>query len=153
MLLSILQLETWSVDINQYVLEECDDSIEYSVRISAQHVLQEMSRVLGEVGQVAIFKAAQICLQSAVEQQQQHGGVEGRWWKLRESGLLAIGVLIEDTESDSFFCAGASDTPGTRSAPRPCALVFLSHPPDTVSLGILLRARSRPSRGHARPGA
>eukprot|EP01048_Picozoa_sp_COSAG05_P029191 COSAG05_NODE_9466_length_622_cov_0.889101_1_plen_62_part_00 len=35
------QEETWDADLNQYVLEEGDDSFEYSLRLSAQQVLRE----------------------------------------------------------------------------------------------------------------
>eukprot|EP01048_Picozoa_sp_COSAG05_P025387 COSAG05_NODE_6434_length_958_cov_5.171239_1_plen_108_part_10 len=89
----VWQLETWDSDLNQYVLEEGDDSYEYSIRLSSQHVLQEISRTYGEQGQSAIVAAAQQLMHEATVQRQQGSP---KWWKLREAGLLALGITLED---------------------------------------------------------
>ena len=53
-----MQLAIWEGDLNQYVLEEGDESFEFSVRLNAQHVLQEISSNFGPAAAEAISTAA-----------------------------------------------------------------------------------------------
>ena len=93
------QLATWSEDLNQYVLDEGDESFEFSVRLVAQHVLREISRMFGSRGQVAIGAASQ-SLMAQGDTLRQSGNPH--WWKCREAGLLGLGILAEDLEDDAY---------------------------------------------------
>ncbi len=93
------QLATWSEDLNQYVLDEDDESYEFSVRLVAQHVLREISRMFGSRGQVAIGAASQALMEQG-DQLREAGSPH--WWKCREAGLLGLGILAEDREDDDY---------------------------------------------------
>ena len=93
------QLATWSEDLNQYVLDEDDESFEFSVRLVAQHVLREISRMFGSRGQVAIGAASQSLMDQG-NQLREAGSPH--WWKCREAGLLGLGILAEDREDEDY---------------------------------------------------
>ena len=85
--------------MNQYVLDEGDESFEFSVRLIAQHVLREISRMFGSPGQVAIGAASQARLEQA---DKLRGAGSAHWWKSREAGLLGLGILAEDLEDEDY---------------------------------------------------
>ena len=91
------QLATWSEDLNQYVLDEDDESYEFSVRLVAQHVLREVSRMFGSRGQVAIGGASQSLMEQGATLR---AAGSPHWWKCREAGLLGLGILVEDVENE-----------------------------------------------------
>ena len=90
-----MQLAIWEGDLNQYVLEEGDESFEFSVRLNAQHVLQEISSNFGPAAAEAISTAAHARLEEA---ERLRAAAHSQWWKCREAGLLALGILAEDLQ-------------------------------------------------------
>ena len=90
-----VQLAIWEGDLNQYVLEEGDESFEFSVRLNAQHVLQEISSNFGPAAAEAISTAAHARLEEA---ERLRAAAHPQWWKCREAGLLALGILAEDLQ-------------------------------------------------------
>lgn len=95
----VAQLATWSEDLNQYVLDEDDESYEFSVRLVAQHVLREVSRMFGSRGQVAIGVASQSLMAQGATLR---AAGSPHWWKCREAGLLGLGILVEDVENEDY---------------------------------------------------
>lgn len=69
------------------------------MRLVAQHVLREISRMFGSHGQVAIGAASQSLLEQG-DKLREAGSPY--WWKCREAGLLGLGILAEDMEDDGY---------------------------------------------------
>ena len=82
-----MQLAIWEGDLNQYVLEEGDESFEFSVRLNAQHVLQEISSNFGPAAAEAISTAAHARLEEA---ERLRAAAHSQWWKCLARGICLL---------------------------------------------------------------
>jgi hypothetical protein len=132
------QLTTWSEDLNQYVRDEDDESFEFSVRLVAQHVLREISRMFGSRGQAAIGAASQRLMDQG-NQLREAGSPH--WWKCREAGLLGLGILAEDREDEDYHAnlpAGKCCLMHARCSNNACLSVFDTTAESSGWLSVLI---------------
>ncbi|XP_059648675.1 uncharacterized protein LOC132294728 [Cornus florida] len=84
------QVQTWSLDANQYVADE-DDST-YSCRVSGALLLEEVINSCGKEGIDAIIDAVK---KRVSESQQEKATGSAVWWRIREASLFALASLSE----------------------------------------------------------
>ncbi|KAJ8548086.1 hypothetical protein K7X08_021322 [Anisodus acutangulus] len=84
------QVHTWSVDANQYVADEDDNT--YSCRASGALLLEEVISSCGTQGIHAIIDSAKTRFRES--QQEKTSGASG-WWKMREATLFALASVSE----------------------------------------------------------
>ncbi|KAK1389897.1 importin-9 [Heracleum sosnowskyi] len=84
------QVHTWSLDANQYVADEDENT--YSCRVSGSLLLEEIISSCGTEGINAIVEAAR---KRFVESQQEKAAGSSGWWRMREANLLALTSLSE----------------------------------------------------------
>ncbi|RWS09017.1 Importin-9-like protein [Dinothrombium tinctorium] len=95
------QIQCWSVNPDQFVEDEDDDSFSYTVRQSALDVLLSLAREYEEnesPKENELFQASFIAaLKKLFEEsnQQRANPKNNWWWKLQESGFFALGSLSE----------------------------------------------------------
>ncbi|ETW01563.1 hypothetical protein, variant [Aphanomyces invadans] len=76
------QLELWSDDPNQYIIDEDDDSLQHNVRNTGADLLRELEATLGSTVLTATIQATQRRLAEPS-------------WRLQEAALLVMGALAE----------------------------------------------------------
>ncbi|XP_073314450.1 uncharacterized protein [Primulina huaijiensis] len=84
------QVHTWSLDANQYVADEDDNT--YSCRVSGALLLEEIITSCGMEGLNAVIDSLKRRISDS--KQQKDSGTPG-WWKLREATLFALGSVSE----------------------------------------------------------
>ncbi|XP_074383477.1 uncharacterized protein LOC141725016 isoform X3 [Apium graveolens] len=84
------QVHTWSLDANQYVADEDENT--YSCRVSGSLLLEEIISSYGTEGINAIVEAAR---KRFVESQQEKAAGSSGWWRMREATILALSSLSE----------------------------------------------------------
>lgn len=84
------QVHTWSLDVNQYVADEDENT--YSCRVSGSLLLEEIVSSCGTEGIHAITEAAR---KHFIESQQQKAAGSPGWWRMREATLLALASVSE----------------------------------------------------------
>ncbi|KAI0216737.1 Importin-9 [Lamellibrachia satsuma] len=84
------QVSLWSLNPDQFVEDEDDDTFSYSVRISAQDLLLSLSSQFPKQAAPAICQAVMTHLQEA-ETAKTTGQVH--WWKEHEALMLALGSV------------------------------------------------------------
>lgn len=84
------QVHTWSLDANQYVADEDDNT--YSCRVSGALLLEEIITSCGMDGVDAVIDS--IKRRISESQHQKDNGVPG-WWRLREATLFALASVSE----------------------------------------------------------
>lgn len=85
------QVHIWSVDANQYVADEDDNT--YSCRVSGVLLLEEVVSSCGMDGIDAIIDAAK---KRFIESQQEKAAGSTMWWRMREATLFALASLSEN---------------------------------------------------------
>ncbi|KAG9156858.1 hypothetical protein Leryth_020167 [Lithospermum erythrorhizon] len=85
-----IQMHSWSLDANQYVADEDDNS--YSCRVSGSLLLEEIVNACGAEGVVAICDGAKRRFKES--QQAKTVGSTG-WWRIREATLFALASVSE----------------------------------------------------------
>ncbi|KAK7275122.1 hypothetical protein RIF29_16229 [Crotalaria pallida] len=84
------QVHTWSVDANQFIADEEDNT--YSCRISGVLLLEEVANSFGDEGVLAIIDAGK---QWFTESQIRKAAGNASWWRIREATLFALSSLSE----------------------------------------------------------
>nr|XP_061814396.1 importin-9-like [Nerophis lumbriciformis] len=84
------QIKVWSANPHQFVEDEDDDTLSYTVRISAQDLLLAVAAEFQNESAVALAAAATRHLQEA-EQAKNSGNQH--WWKIHEACMLALGSV------------------------------------------------------------
>ncbi|XP_004068747.1 importin-9 isoform X1 [Oryzias latipes] len=84
------QIKVWTANPQQFVEDEDDDSLSYSVRISAQDLLLTVAAEFQNESAAALAAAATRHLQEA--EQAKNTGNE-HWWKIHEACMLALGSV------------------------------------------------------------
>ncbi|KAF6722476.1 Importin-9 [Oryzias melastigma] len=84
------QIKVWTANPQQFVEDEDDDSLSYSVRISAQDLLLTVAAEFQNESAAALAAAATRHLQEA--EQAKNSGNE-HWWKIHEACMLALGSV------------------------------------------------------------
>ncbi|KAL7610873.1 hypothetical protein Lser_V15G11924 [Lactuca serriola] len=84
------QVHAWSMDANQYVADEDENT--YSCRVSGSLLLEEIVISCGIDGVYAILNAAK---QRFDESQQQRLKGSADWWRMREATLFAVSSVSE----------------------------------------------------------
>ncbi|CAN4124710.1 unnamed protein product [Withania somnifera] len=84
------QVHTWSVDANQYVADEDDNT--YSCRASGALLLEEVISSCGKEGIHAIIDSTKTRFRES--QQEKASGASG-WWRMREATLFALASVSE----------------------------------------------------------
>lgn len=84
------QVHTWSVDANQYVADEDDNT--YSCRASGALLLEEVISSCGTQGIHDIIDSAKTRFRES--QQEKASGASG-WWRMREATLFALASVSE----------------------------------------------------------
>ncbi|KAI3699168.1 hypothetical protein L2E82_43257 [Cichorium intybus] len=84
------QVHAWSMDANQYVADEDENT--YSCRVSGSLLLEEIVISCGIEGVYAILNAAK---QRLDESQQQRIKGSADWWRMREATLFAVSSVSE----------------------------------------------------------
>ncbi|CAG8628530.1 5148_t:CDS:10, partial [Ambispora leptoticha] len=87
------QVETWLNDSNQFVEEDDEDTIKFTIRVSAEELLQILLDKFPELA----FQALQEATQKHIEASHK-ARVAGdpAWWKIQEACLKAIGFISEE---------------------------------------------------------
>ncbi|GAX82463.1 hypothetical protein CEUSTIGMA_g9890.t1 [Chlamydomonas eustigma] len=87
MQMTYAQTECWSLNVNQYVADEEEET--FNARVSGELLLGDVCEIFGEEALSATFEAIERRMAESAQAK-----VEGRdvWWKLRESALQAVGV-------------------------------------------------------------
>jgi hypothetical protein len=84
------QVHTWSLDANQYVADEDENT--YSCRVSGILLLEEIISTCGAEGIQAIVDASN---RRISESQQEKAAGSSSWWRIREATLLALASVSE----------------------------------------------------------
>ncbi|KAM7468419.1 hypothetical protein LguiB_015981 [Lonicera macranthoides] len=84
------QVHTWSLDANQYVADEDENT--YSCRVSGILLLEEIVSSCGTEGIQAIVDAAK---RRISESQLEKAAGSSSWWRIREATLLALASVSE----------------------------------------------------------
>ncbi|XP_061795398.1 importin-9 [Nerophis lumbriciformis] len=84
------QIKVWSSNPQQFVEDEDDDTLSYTVRISAQDLLLVVAAEFQNESAAALAAAATRHLQEA--EQAKNSGNE-HWWKIHEACMLALGSV------------------------------------------------------------
>ncbi|KAL0430056.1 UNVERIFIED_CONTAM: Importin-9 [Sesamum radiatum] len=84
------QVHTWSLDANQYVADEDDNT--YSCRVSGALLLEEIITSCGMEGIDAVIDSVKRRISES--QQEKDSGSPG-WWRLREATLFALASVSE----------------------------------------------------------
>ncbi|KAH6798651.1 ARM repeat superfamily protein [Perilla frutescens var. frutescens] len=84
------QVHTWSLDANQYVADEDDNT--YNCRVSGALLLEEIITSCGMDGVDAVIDS--IRKRISESQHQKENGISG-WWRLREATLFALASVSE----------------------------------------------------------
>ncbi|KAI3467172.1 hypothetical protein Pfo_023835 [Paulownia fortunei] len=84
------QVHTWSLDANQYVADEDDNT--YSCRVSGALLLEEIISSCGMEGIDAVIDSAK---RRISESQQEKDTGSPVWWRLREATLFALASVSE----------------------------------------------------------
>ncbi|XP_047308290.1 importin-9-like [Impatiens glandulifera] len=84
------QIQTWSLDANQYIADEDENS--YSCRISGSLLLEELVHSCGIKAIDAIFAAAK---RRFYESQRAKASGSIIWWRIREATIYALASLSE----------------------------------------------------------
>ncbi|KAK4430148.1 Importin-9 [Sesamum alatum] len=84
------QVHTWSLDANQYVADEDDNT--YSCRVSGALLLEEIITSCGMEGIAAVIDSVKRRISES--QQEKDNGSPG-WWRLREATLFALASVSE----------------------------------------------------------
>ncbi|XP_054640223.1 importin-9 isoform X2 [Dunckerocampus dactyliophorus] len=94
------QIKVWSSNPQQFVEDEDDDTLSYTVRISAQDLLLAVAAEFQNESAAALAAAATRHLQEA--EQAKNSGNE-HWWKIHEACMLALGsvknIITENVKS------------------------------------------------------
>ncbi|KAK9276415.1 hypothetical protein L1049_005948 [Liquidambar formosana] len=85
------QVHTWSMDANQYVADEDDNT--YSCRVSGALLLEEVVSLCGREGIDAIIDAGK---RRFIESQQEKAAGSAMWWRIREATLFALASVSEN---------------------------------------------------------
>ncbi|XP_004238985.1 uncharacterized protein [Solanum lycopersicum] len=102
------QVNTWSVDANQYVADEDDNT--YSCRASGALLLEEVISSCGTQGIHAIIDSAKTRFRES--QQEKASGASG-WWRMKEAALFALASVSEElleAEAPEITKVGLGDT-------------------------------------------
>lgn len=97
------QVENWSISVEKFVQDEDEQSVDYSVRVSAQDVLAMIGQCVDSVVSSALQEALSRHFCSA---EQEKNNNNPHWWKIHEACMLAVSSLefvIEGKKSDSKF--------------------------------------------------
>lgn len=93
------QIELWSNDPNQFVEDEDEETLSYSVRISAQYLILTLCEKFKNAGEKLCTAVAR--LKQKGDELRSQG--DGNWWKYHEVCLLSLGyiqnTIIEKLES------------------------------------------------------
>ncbi|KAL0396858.1 UNVERIFIED_CONTAM: Importin-9 [Sesamum calycinum] len=84
------QVHTWSLDANQYVADEEDNT--YSCRVSGALLLEEIITFCGMEGIDAVIDSVK---RRISESQQEKDNSSPGWWRLREATLFALASVSE----------------------------------------------------------
>ncbi|KAH6807190.1 ARM repeat superfamily protein [Perilla frutescens var. frutescens] len=84
------QVHTWSLDANQYVADEDDNT--YNCRVSGALLLEEIITSCGMDGVDAVIDSIRNRISES--QHQKENGISG-WWRLREATLFALASVSE----------------------------------------------------------
>ncbi|PSR91229.1 Importin-9 like [Actinidia chinensis var. chinensis] len=84
------QVHTWSLDVNQYVADEDDNT--YSCRVSGALLLEEVVNCGGTEAIINVIDAAK---KRFVESQQAKIAGSAAWWRMREATLFALASLSD----------------------------------------------------------
>ncbi|CAI0458769.1 unnamed protein product [Linum tenue] len=93
------QVHTWSMDANQFVADEDDET--YSCRVSGALLLEEVINSCGVEGINAIIDATR---ERFSESQQEQAAGSAVWWRIREAALYALASVSDQLlEAETFF--------------------------------------------------
>ena len=100
-LVGYMQLSTdveisWGNDTNQLVLDEEENSMSHTVRVTSQHTLAIVLETFKDLAVVQLFNNCIEMFAAATESRQ--SGAQ-YWWKLSEAGLLALGTFPNEIVS------------------------------------------------------
>ncbi|CAI0458771.1 unnamed protein product [Linum tenue] len=84
------QVHTWSMDANQFVADEDDET--YSCRVSGALLLEEVINSCGVEGINAIIDATR---ERFSESQQEQAAGSAVWWRIREAALYALASVSD----------------------------------------------------------
>ncbi|KAL3510909.1 hypothetical protein ACH5RR_030310 [Cinchona calisaya] len=84
------QVHTWSLDANQYVADEDDNTC--SCRVSGALLIEEVISSFGAVGIDALVDSAE---RRFSESQAEKAAGAARWWRMREATLYALATVPE----------------------------------------------------------
>ncbi|KAK2163574.1 hypothetical protein LSH36_77g04009 [Paralvinella palmiformis] len=97
------QVKTWSMNPDQYVEEEDDDTFHYSVRVSAQDLLLALAHEFPKESAPAVCTVATRHLQDA---ETVRAAQNQYWWKVHEAAMFAIGsvcsLIIEHVQENKL---------------------------------------------------
>ncbi|XP_027154698.1 importin-9 isoform X1 [Coffea eugenioides] len=84
------QVHTWSLDANQYVADEDDNT--YSCRVSGALLIEEVISSFGALGIDAVLDSAK---RRFSESQAEKAAGAASWWRMREATLYALSAVSE----------------------------------------------------------
>lgn len=96
------QVDGWSTDPEKFVQDEDEQSVDYSVRVSAQDVLSMLGQCVDKV--TPALQDALSRHYCAAEQEKSNGNAH--WWKVHEACMLAVSALefvIEGKKTEVKF--------------------------------------------------
>ncbi|RHY01162.1 hypothetical protein DYB25_002131 [Aphanomyces astaci] len=121
------QLELWTDDPNQYVVDEDDDSLQHNVRNTGVDLLRELETTLGTSVLTASIQAT-------------HQRLTESSWRVQEAALLVMGALAEPllmTRATSDAAPTGLDLPSFLTT-----LFDVMHAAESSTIDIYLKARA-----------
>ncbi|KAJ1971194.1 hypothetical protein H4R35_005407, partial [Dimargaris xerosporica] len=105
------QMEVWNDDIDQFIADEEDESLNFSVRIYAQDVVKTL---LDKYPTATVTALGQIAPRFESQAAQAREQALSHWWMILEACLIAIGLAAEDITETYKTSANrlAFDLPG-----------------------------------------
>ncbi|KAI9028536.1 armadillo-type protein [Hyaloraphidium curvatum] len=87
------QAEAWGSDVNQYVLDEDDETYSFNVRIAASELLANLGEAFGVDLLNGLIAGTHALMGDANDLRSR---ADPTWWKPREASLLSIGKLADE---------------------------------------------------------
>lgn len=84
------QVHTWSLDANQFISDEDENS--YSCRISGSHIIEEVISAFGAGGIGAVLDSAK---RRFSESQHEKAAGKSTWWRMREAAHFALASVSD----------------------------------------------------------